>query len=157
MSSTINIKRLPHSEGIPLPKYQTDGSAGIDLPAAIEGSASISPGARLLIPTGFAFSIPRTYEGQVRPRSGLALKYGVTVLNSPGTIDSDYRGEVSVLLINHGNKTFFFERGDRVAQMVFTKVEQVKFKEVKVLDKSDRGIGGYGSTGLSKTPESDIS
>ena len=148
---------MPHSEGIPLPKYQTEGSAGIDLPAAIEGSATIDPGARLLIPTGFAFSIPRTYEGQIRPRSGLALKHGVTVLNSPGTIDSDYRGEVSVLLINHGNKTFFFERGDRVAQMVFTKVEQVKFKEVKVLDKSDRGIGGYGSTGLSKTPESDIS
>ena len=148
---------MPHSEGIPLPKYQTEGSAGIDLPAAIEGSATIDPGARLLIPTGFAFSIPRTYEGQIRPRSGLALKHGITVLNSPGTIDSDYRGEVSVLLINHGNKTFFFERGDRLAQMVFTKVEQVKFKEVKVLDKSDRGIGGYGSTGLSKTPESDIS
>ena len=148
---------MPHSEGIPLPKYQTEGSAGIDLPAAIEGSATIDPGARLLIPTGFAFSIPRTYEGQIRPRSGLALKHGITVLNSPGTIDSDYRGEVSVLLINHGNKTFFFERGDRVAQMVFIKVEQVKFKEVKVLDKSDRGIGGYGSTGLSKTPESDIS
>tara|TARA_Y100001954_G_scaffold223180_1_gene261226 strand:- start:615 stop:1061 length:447 start_codon:yes stop_codon:yes gene_type:complete len=148
---------MPHSEGIPLPKYQTEGSAGIDLPAAIEGSATIDPGARLLIPTGFAFSIPQTYEGQIRPRSGLALKHGITVLNSPGTIDSDYRGEVSVLLINHGNKTFFFERGDRVAQMVFTKVEQVKFKEVKVLDKSDRGIGGYGSTGLSKTPESDIS
>ena len=148
---------MPHSEGIPLPKYQTEGSAGIDLPAAIEGSATIDPGARLLIPTGFAFSIPRTYEGQIRPRSGLALKHGITVLNSPGTIDSDYRGEVSVLLINHGNKTFFFERGDRVAQMVFTKVEQVKFKEVKVLDQSDRGIGGYGSTGLSKTPESDIS
>ena len=148
---------MPHSEGIPLPKYQTEGSAGIDLPAAIEGSATIDPGARLLIPTGFAFSIPRTYEGQIRPRSGLALKHGITVLNSPGTIASDYRGEVSVLLINHGNKTFFFERGDRVAQMVFTKVEQVKFKEVKVLDKSDRGIGGYGSTGLSKTPESDIS
>ena len=148
---------MPHSEGIPLPKYQTEGSAGIDLPAAIEGSATIDPGARLLIPTGFAFSIPSTYEGQIRPRSGLALKHGVTVLNSPGTIDSDYRGEVSVLLINHGNKTFFFERGDRVAQMVFTKVEQVKFKEVKVLDKSDRGIGGYGSTGLSKIPESDTS
>ena len=148
---------MPHSEGIPLPKYQTEGSAGIDLPAAIEGSATIDPGARLLIPTGFAFSIPRTYEGQIRPRSGLALKHGITVLNSPGTIDSDYRGEVSVLLINHGNKTFFFERGDRVAQMVFTKVEQVKFKEVKVLDKSDRGVGGYGSTGLSKIPESDTS
>tara|TARA_B100000614_G_scaffold247021_1_gene253579 strand:+ start:2679 stop:3125 length:447 start_codon:yes stop_codon:yes gene_type:complete len=148
---------MPHSEGIPLPKYQTEGSAGIDLPAAIEGSATIDPGARLLIPTGFAFSIPRTYEGQIRSRSGLALKHGITVLNSPGTIDSDYRGEVSVLLINHGNKTFFFERGDRVAQMVFTKVEQVKFKEVKVLDKSDRGIGGYGSTGLSKIPESDTS
>jgi len=153
----FNIKRLPHSEGIPLPKYQTDGSAGIDLPAAIEGSASIDPGARLLIPTGFAFSIPRNYEGQIRSRSGLALKYGVTVLNSPGTIDSDYRGEVSVLLINQGSKTFFFERGDRIAQMVFTKIEQVKFQEVKALDKSDRGLGGYGSTGLSKNSENSVS
>lgn len=157
MSSRFYIKRLPHSEGIPLPKYQTDGSAGIDLPAAIEGSASIDPGARLLIPTGFAFSIPRTYEGQIRSRSGLALKYGVTVLNSPGTIDSDYRGEVSVLLINQGSETFFFERGDRIAQMVFTKVEQVKFQEVKALDKSDRGLGGYGSTGLSKNSENSLS
>ncbi len=157
MGSIFNIKRLPHSEGIPLPKYQTDGSAGIDLPAAIEGSASIDPGARLLIPTGFAFSIPRNYEGQIRSRSGLALKYGVTVLNSPGTIDSDYRGEVSVLLINQGSKTFFFERGDRIAQMVFTKIEQVKFQEVKALDKSDRGLGGYGSTGLSKNSENSVS
>ncbi len=140
-----------------MPKYQTDGSAGIDLPAAIEGSASIDPGARLLIPTGFAFSIPRTYEGQVRPRSGLALKHGITVLNSPGTIDSDYRGEVSVILVNQGSETFFFERGDRIAQMVFTKVEQVKFEEVDALDKSDRGLGGYGSTGLSKGSESSIS
>tara|TARA_B100000927_G_scaffold262243_1_gene232996 strand:+ start:1161 stop:1634 length:474 start_codon:yes stop_codon:yes gene_type:complete len=157
LGSIFNIKRLPHSEGIPLPKYQTDGSAGIDLPAAIEGSASIDPGARLLIPTGFAFSIPRNYEGQIRSRSGLALKYGVTVLNSPGTIDSDYRGEVSVLLINQGSKTFFFERGDRIAQMVFTKIEQVKFQEVKALDKSDRGLGGYGSTGLSKNSENSVS
>ena len=157
MGSIFNIKRLPHSEGIPLPKYQTDGSAGIDLPAAIEGSASIDPGARLLIPTGFAFSIPRNYEGQIRSRSGLALKYGVTVLNSPGTIDPDYRGEVSVLLINQGSKTFFFERGDRIAQMVFTKIEQVKFQEVKALDKSDRGLGGYGSTGLSKNSENSVS
>ena len=157
MGSIFNIKRLPHSEGIPLPKYQTDGSAGIDLPAAIEGSASIDPGARLLIPTGFAFSIPHAYEGQVRPRSGLALKHGVTVLNSPGTIDSDYRGEVLVLLINHGSETFFFERGDRIAQMVFTKVEQVKFEEVEALEKSVRGIRGYGSTGLSKNSESSMS
>lgn len=157
MSSRFYIKRLPHSEGIPLPKYQTDGSAGIDLPAAIEGSASIDPRGRLLIPTGFAFSIPRTYEGQIRSRSGLALKYGVTVLNSPGTIDSDYRGEVSVLLINQGSETFFFERGDRIAQMVFAKVEQVKFQEVKALDKSDRGLGGYGSTGLSKNSENSLS
>ena len=140
-----------------MPKYQTDGSAGIDLPAAIEGSASLDPGARLLIPTGFAFSIPRTYEGQVRPRSGLALKHGITVLNSPGTIDSDYRGEVSVILVNQGSETFFFERGDRIAQMVFTKVEQVKFEEADELDKSDRGLGGYGSTGLSKGSESSIS
>ena len=142
---------------LPLESLQTDGSAGIDLPAAIEGSTSIYPGARLLIPTGFAFSIPRTYEGQVRPRSGLALKYGVTVLNSPGTIDSDYRGEVSVLLINQGSETFFLERGDRIAQMVFTKVEQVKFQEVEALDESGRGLGGYGSTGVSKNLEGSMS
>ena len=132
-----------------MPKYQTDGSAGIDLPAAIENSASIQPGTRLLVPTGFAFSMPSAYEAQVRPRSGLALKYGITVLNSPGTIDSDYRGEVSVLLINLGNKTFSFNRGDRIAQIVFSKVEQVQFEEVEELEESDRGTGGYGSTGIS--------
>ena len=144
------IMRLPHSEGIPLPKYQTDGSAGVDLPAAIENSANIQPGARLLVPTGFAFSMPAAYEAQVRPRSGLALKYGITVLNSPGTIDSDYRGEVSVLLVNLGNEIFSFNRGDRIAQIVFSKVEQVQLEEVEELDESDRGTGGYGSTGISK-------
>ncbi|MEC7806835.1 MAG: dUTP diphosphatase [Pseudomonadota bacterium] len=144
------ITRLPHSEGIPLPKYQTDGSAGVDLPAAIENSASIQPGTRLLVPTGFAFSIPAAYEAQVRPRSGLALKYGITVLNSPGTIDSDYRGEVSVLLVNLGNEIFSFNRGDRIAQIVFSKVEQVQLEEVEELYESDRGTGGYGSTGISK-------
>ncbi len=133
-----------------MPKYQTDGSAGVDLPAAIENSASIQPGTRLLVPTGFAFSMPAAYEAQVRPRSGLALKYGITVLNSPGTIDSDYRGEVSVLLINLGNKTFSFNRGDRIAQIVFSKVAKVQLEEVEELDESDRGTGGYGSTGISK-------
>ena len=132
-----------------MPKYQTDGSAGIDLPAAIENSASIQPGTRLLVPTGFAFSMPAAYEAQVRPRSGLALKYGITVLNSPGTIDSDYRGEVSVLLINLGNETFSFNRGDRIAQIVFSKVAQVQLEEVEELNESDRGTGGYGSTGIS--------
>ena len=136
-----------------MPKYQTDGSAGIDLPAAIENSASIEPGARLIVPTGFAFSMPNTYEAQIRPRSGLALQYGITILNSPGTIDSDYRGEISILLINLGNETFSFNRGDRIAQIVFSKVEQVQLEEVEELDESDRGIDGYGSTGISDKPK----
>tara|TARA_B100001123_G_scaffold381298_1_gene451631 strand:- start:3834 stop:4289 length:456 start_codon:yes stop_codon:yes gene_type:complete len=141
--------RLPHAEGISLPQYQTVGSAGADLSAAIEGSARIMPGEWLLVPTGFAFSIPENYEGQIRPRSGLALKHGITVLNSPGTIDGDYRGEVSVLLINHGNKPFKLNRGDRIAQIVFSQVLQVDFREVNSVDRSSRGSRGYGSTGVS--------
>ena len=138
---------MPHSEGIPLPKYQTDGSAGIDLPAAIENSANIQPGARLLVPTGFAFSMPATYEAQVRPRSGLARKYGITVLTSPGTIDSDYRGEIKVILINLSNKSFVVKSGDRIAKMVLCPVMKAKFKEITNLSKTKRGKGGFGSTG----------
>lgn len=143
------ITRLPHGEGITLPEYQTDGSAGADLPAAIQASLTILPGERVLVPTGFAFSIPKNFEAQIRPRSGLALKHGITLLNSPGTIDSDYRGEVSVLLINHGDESFSIRRGDRIAQVVFARVVRVKFQEVDSLDDSKRGTGSYGSTGLS--------
>ena len=143
----IEIKRLSHSMGLPLPQYQTLGSAGMDLPAAIENTKVISPGERVLIPTGFSLALPSSVEAQIRPRSGLALKNGVTVLNAPGTIDSDYRGEISILLINHGSEPFVIKRGDRIAQMVIAQVAQPRLVEVKNLSKTIRGEGGYGSTG----------
>jgi len=143
----IEIKRLSHAMGLPLPQYQTLGSAGMDLPAAIENTKVISPRERVLIPTGFSLALPSSVEAQIRPRSGLALKNGVTVLNAPGTIDSDYRGEISILLINHGSEPFLIKRGDRVAQMVFAQVTQPRLVEVKNLSKTVRGEGGYGSTG----------
>ena len=148
----IEIKRLPHAIGLPLPQYQTLGSAGMDLPAAIENTKFINPGERVLIPTGFALALPSSLEAQIRPRSGLALRNGVTVLNAPGTIDSDYRGEISILLINHGSEPFVIKRGDRIAQMVIAKVAQPHLVEVKNLSKTVRGEGGYGSTGTN-TPE----
>ena len=143
----IEIKRLSHSMGLPLPQYQTLGSAGMDLPAAIENTKVISPHERVLIPTGFSLALPSSVEAQIRPRSGLALKNGVTVLNAPGTIDSDYRGEISILLINHGSEPFVIKRGDRIAQMVIAQVAQPRLVEVKNLSKTIRGEGGYGSTG----------
>ena len=143
----IEIKRLSHAMGLPLPQYQTLGSAGMDLPAAIENTKVISPGKRVLIPTGFSLALPSSLEAQIRPRSGLALKNGVTVLNAPGTIDSDYRGEISILLINHGSESFVIKRGDRIAQMVIAQVVQPRLVEVKSLSKTVRGKGGYGSTG----------
>ena len=143
----IEIKRLPHARGLPLPQYQTLGSAGMDLPAAIENTKVISPRERVLIPTGFSLALPSSLEAQIRPRSGLALKNGVTVLNAPGTIDSDYRGEISILLINHGSEPFVIRRGDRIAQMVIAQVAQPRLVEVKNLSKTIRGEGGYGSTG----------
>ena len=143
----IEIKRLSHAMGLPLPQYQTLGSAGMDLPAAIGNTKVISPRERVLIPTGFSLALPSSVEAQIRPRSGLALKNGVTVLNAPGTIDSDYRGEISILLINHGSEPFLIKRGDRVAQMVFAQVTQPRLVEVKNLSKTVRGEGGYGSTG----------
>ena len=148
----IEIKRLPHAMGLPLPQYQTLGSAGMDLPAAIENTKFINPGERVLIPTGFALALPSSLEAQIRPRSGLALRNGVTVLNAPGTIDSDYRGEISILLINHGSEPFVIKRGDRIAQMVIAKVAQPHLVEVKNLSKTVRGESGYGSTGTN-TPE----
>ena len=138
----------------PLPIYSTEYSAGIDLRANLkdeEGNdkvISIVPGERVLIPTGLYLSIPYGYEGQIRPRSGLAIKYGLTVLNSPGTIDADYRGEIKVCLINHGNNTFAIHHGDRIAQIVFSKVEQVQLIEVDKLDDTERGVGGFGHTGI---------
>jgi dUTP pyrophosphatase len=149
MSVAVAIKRLPHGEGLPLPAYQTAGAAGLDLPAAIAANAKlvIEPGAWELVPTGFAIALPPGYEAQVRPRSGLALKHGVTVLNAPGTIDCDYRGEVAVVLINHGRAPFEVTRGLRIAQMVVAPVSGVRLEEYLQLPETTRGVGGYGSTG----------
>ena len=143
----IYIKRLPHGAGLPLPRYQTEGSAGLDLSAAIKKKKIIGPGDRALIPTGFALELSSGFEAQIRPRSGLALKSGVTVLNAPGTVDPDYRGEVSVLLINHGHEPFMIERGDRIAQMIISKFIQVRLMVVETLSETNRGTDGYGSTG----------
>ena len=146
----VTVARLPHGEGLPLPAYQTPGAAGLDLLAAIAPNAKlvIEPGARELVPTGLRLELPLGYEGQVRPRSGLALKSGVTVLNAPGTIDSDYRGEVSVILINHGTESFEITRGARIAQLVVAPVTQAVFIEAAELGGSVRGAGGFGSTGV---------
>ena len=141
----VDIKRLTHGEGLPLPAYETAGAAGMDLRAA--GDMTLSPGARALVPTGLSIALPEGYEAQVRPRSGLAVKHGVTVLNAPGTIDSDYRGEVKVPLINHGQQDFVIGRGDRIAQMVIAPVTRIAWSEVEVLDDTARGAGGFGSSG----------
>jgi dUTP pyrophosphatase len=145
----IQIARLPHSEGIDLPSYGTTGAAGMDLRAAVpEGEdLVIQPGARALVPTGLTIAVPAGYEAQVRPRSGLALKHGVTCLNSPGTIDSDYRGEVGVILANLGPEAFTIRRGDRIAQMVVAAYATVAWEETNSLDETRRGAGGFGSTG----------
>lgn len=144
---TIDVIRLPHMDGIDLPKFETDQAAGADLRAATDEPVILEPGERALIPTGFCMALPAGYEAQVRPRSGLALKHGITVLNSPGTIDADYRGEVGVLIINHGQEDFTVNRGDRFAQMVIAPVTQGTFNIVQTLTETDRGVGGYGSTG----------
>lgn len=132
---------------MPSPAYATEGSVGLDLPAAVEESLVVGPGARVLVPTGFALAIPRGYEGQIRPRSGLAVKYGITIPNAPGTIDSDYRGEVKVLLLNGGEEPFTIERGDRVAQLVIAPVVRAELVAVSDLDETQRGVGGFGHTG----------
>jgi dUTP pyrophosphatase len=146
----VKIMRLPHAEGLPLPEYQTLEAAGFDLVAAVAPNTTVTilPGARALIPTGFIFEIPKKMEAQVRPRSGLAIKHGVTVLNSPGTIDADYRGEVSVILINLGKEPFVVARGERIAQMIIAPVARVKLREAKKLSETNRGAGGFGSTGV---------
>jgi len=141
----IELKRLPHGEGLPLPAYATEGAAGMDVVAAEE--LTLAPGARAAVATGFAIAIPAGHEVQVRPRSGLAFKHGVTCLNTPGTIDSDYRGEVKVILANLGQEPFAIARGDRIAQLVPAVVLRASLDEVAVLDDTSRGAGGFGSTG----------
>lgn len=141
----VTIKRLPNGQGLALPAYETSGAAGMDLRAA--EPATLRPGARHLVPTGLSIALPEGYEAQVRPRSGLAAKHGVTVLNAPGTIDSDYRGEVKVILINHGEAEFHIARGDRIAQMVIAPVSRVALHETEQLDDTARGAGGFGSSG----------
>jgi dUTP pyrophosphatase len=141
------MMRLPHAEGIPVPVAKTAGSAGLDLAAAVDDAVLIPVGGRALIPTGFAIALPEGYEGQVRPRSGLAVQHGVTVLNAPGTIDADYRGEMKVPLINLGDAPFTVTRGMRIAQLVIAPVTAVRVVEVAELDATGRGAGGFGSTG----------
>lgn len=146
----VRVQRLPHGEGLPLPAYQTEGSAGMDLIAALaeEETLFLPGGERVLVPTGIAMEIPAGFEGQIRPRSGIALTYGVTVLNSPGTIDSDYRGEVRVMVINLGLETFTIERGTRIAQLVIAPVTRATIQLTEGLADSERGGGGFGSTGF---------
>ena len=146
--SVLRIKRLENNQDLPLPKYETGGSAGMDLLAAIDAPIILKPGAISLIKTGIAIALENGYEAQVRPRSGLALKNGITVLNTPGTIDSDYRGEVCVILINHSSQDFTITRGMRIAQMIIASYCQVKITEVENLDETARGEGGFGSTGI---------
>lgn len=146
MTIAIAVKRLPHGEGLPLPAYATSGAAGMDVVAA--EALTLSPGARHAVATGFAVAIPEGYEIQVRPRSGLALKHGVTCLNTPGTIDSDYRGEVKVILANLGDAPFPIARGDRIAQLVPAVVQRAALREIDDLDDTARGAGGFGSTGV---------
>lgn len=151
MDNTVSIGLvwLAHGIGLPLPRQQTAGAAGLDLSAALAPDAviEIAPGAVAMIPTGLTIAIPLGYEAQIRPRSGLAARHGITVLNAPGTVDADYRGEVKVLLINHGTAPFAVRRGERIAQMVVAPVSRVMFKELEALDETERGDGGHGSTG----------
>jgi len=144
----VRVRRLPHGEGLELPAYATEHSAGLDLRAAIEKPLVLRPLERAIVPTGFVFEIPEGYEGQVRPRSGLAAKKGLTVLNSPGTIDADYRGEVKVILINLGQEEVIINRGERIAQLVVAPVSKVKIVEVEEVSQTPRGDGGFGSTGM---------
>ncbi len=146
---TVPVEVLPHGRGLPLPRYMTSGSAGLDLLAAIDKPLPVAPGRIVLVPTGLKMAIPEGFEGQIRPRSGLAIKKGLTVINAPGTIDSDYRGEVKVGLINLGDKEVIIERGDRIAQLIIAPVVRAQLVETKGLDPTDRGEGGFGHTGVS--------
>lgn len=147
--TTVRLQRLPHADGLPAPAYETDGSAGMDLRAAVpeDQPITLAPGGRALVPTGLKIALETGFEAQVRPRSGLALKHGVTCLNSPGTIDSDYRGEVGVILANLGSEPFVVRRGERIAQMVIARFERAAWVDTDSLDETARGAGGFGSTG----------
>jgi dUTP pyrophosphatase len=147
VSLGVKVVRLAHGAGLPLPSYESPGSAGMDLRAALDAPVVLQPGARAAVPTGLTIALPPGYEGQVRPRSGLALRDGVTALNSPGTVDADYRGEVKVILINHGAAPVTISRGDRIAQLVIAPVTRAAWSEVESLDDTGRGHGGFGSTG----------
>ena len=150
MSAELRVRRLPHAADLPLPAYQTEGAAGLDLVAAVPADApvKIEPGERAMIATGIAVALPRGHEGQIRPRSGIALRHGVTVLNAPGTIDADYRGEIQVILVNLGSESVEITRGTRIAQMVIAPIVQVKIVEYGSLDTTGRESGGFGSTGV---------
>ncbi len=147
MTVPVQVKRLPHNEDLPLPGYATPGAAGMDLLAAVQAPLTLAPGQRTLVPTGLAIALPPGYELQIRPRSGLALKNGITLPNSPGTIDEDYRGELQVIVMNAGTEPFTIERGMRIAQAVLAPVVRVTWAEVAELDETQRGTGGFGSTG----------
>ncbi|ARJ66694.1 deoxyuridine 5'-triphosphate nucleotidohydrolase [Magnetospirillum sp. ME-1] len=146
----VSIKRLEHAADLPLPAYETAHAAGMDLMACIPADITLGPGERAVIPAGFAIALPEGFEAQVRPRSGLAAKHGITVLNAPGTIDADYRGEVGVILVNLGQNAFAISRGMRIAQMVIAPVSRAAWREVESLDDTARGAGGFGSTGTGK-------
>ncbi len=148
MTVAVRITRLPHAADLPLPSYETAGAAGLDLRAAVDAPVSLEPGERAAIPTGIAIALPEGFEAQVRARSGLARRHGIAMVNAPGTVDSDYRGELQVLLINLGREAFTVGRGDRVAQMVVAPVARVAWEEVESLDATGRGAGGFGSTGV---------
>lgn len=142
------VKVLPHGQGLPLPQYMSEHAAGMDLFAAVGKETTIPSGGWQLVPTGISIALPEGYEAQVRPRSGLALKQGVSILNTPGTVDADYRGEVGVILMNHGQEALVIKRGDRIAQMIINKIERIEFEEVNELPATDRGAGGFGHTGV---------
>ncbi len=144
---TVAIRRLPHARSLPLPTYATAGSAGMDLNAAVEDNVVLAPGTRAVVPTGLAIALPPGYEAQVRPRSGLAIRHGIILVNSPGTVDSDYRGEIKVILANLDSKALTLRRGMRIAQLVVAPVQQVAWEEVDRLPETARGAGGFGSTG----------
>ena len=146
--TTVHFKKLVHAKDLPLPSYESSSAAGMDIRAALDEEMVIKPGERTLVPTGLQMALPHGYEAQIRPRSGLAIRNGITMLNTPGTIDADYRGEVKVIVINHGQEDFIVQHGDRIAQMVIAPVVQLDVKESENLDETERGAGGFGSTGV---------
>lgn len=148
---TVSVTRLPHGRDLPLPAHASPHAAGVDLLAAVDGALTLEPGARKLVPTGIAIALPSGHEAQIRPRSGLALRHGLTVLNSPGTIDADYRGEIGVILVNLGDVPVTLERGMRIAQMVIARCVTVAWQERATLEETERGVDGFGSTGLEST------